>query len=98
MLQLPIFNRLSLIQRSMFSFASQKNKKNNPNLRRISKMKHVDFFNREIKFPIRIKLKYRYVYDPVRKMELPVNQPMNFSKMSGNQILLALEDLKKLKK
>lgn len=61
-------------------------------------MKHVDFFNREIKFPIRIKLKYRYVYDPVRKMELPVNQPMNFSKMSGNQILLALEDLKKLKK
>ncbi len=51
-----------------------------------------------LKFPIRIPLKFRYIYSPSKlQPAMPVTQFINFKPMTGNEILLNLEKADALK-
>lgn len=91
----PYARQLALVMR--FALSTKKYA-NNPDFKRLDRMKHVDFFNPELKFPMHIPLKHRYVYSPAKSFHIPPNKKIDFNRLGGNELLLALEDLSKLKK
>ena len=53
----PYARQLALVMR--FALSTKKYA-SNPDFKRLDRMKHVDFFNPELKFPMHIPLKHRY--------------------------------------
>lgn len=61
---------------------------------RVSKLKRFDFRQEDLTFPVNIKMKVNYIYKPKKKI-LPKQSREDyiiFKKMTGNEILLNLEN------
>lgn len=92
---LPSARQLVLVLRCQ---ASKRKYADNPNFKRLDRLKKIEFFNPELKFPLHIPIKHRYVYSPVKRFHIPPSKNIDFNRLSGNELLLAMEDLGKLKK
>jgi hypothetical protein len=69
-----------------------------PRFKRIAKMKIPDLNDPNITFPINIPIKYRYVYRPTKNPpKIKHHDYIDFTKMTGNEILLNLENCKHLR-
>jgi hypothetical protein len=51
-------------------FATNK-QANDPNWKRLDKLKKVPFFDESLKFPLHIPIKHRYVYSPTKRFHIP---------------------------
>jgi hypothetical protein len=51
-------------------FATNK-RANDPNWKRLDKLKKVPFFDESLKFPLHIPIKHRYVYSPTKRFHIP---------------------------
>ena len=69
----------------------------NPNFKKVSYMK-LPNFRSNISFPYNIPIKYRYVYRPVKSVpKISYHDYINFKSMTGNEILINLENPKNLR-
>lgn len=66
--------------------------------KKVSKMRLPDFKDTELEFPINIPLRNVYIFRPVKKRPLTLHHDfLNFKMMSGNEILLYLENPENLR-
>lgn len=69
-----------------------------PRFKKIAKMKIPNLNDPNLTFPINIPIKYRYVYRPAKHPpKLPQHDYIDFTKMTGNEILLNLENAQHLR-
>lgn len=64
-------------------------------------MKNIDYKDPNLQFPINIPIKYYYVYRPLplhRRERRPLHDFIDFKNMSGNEILINLENPQNLRK
>ena len=65
--------------------------------KKVAKLKIPDF-SKPLLYPVNIPIRYRYVYRPTRTLpKLSVHDYLNFKNMTGNEILLNLENAEHLR-
>lgn len=56
-------------------------------------MKTPNFMDKKLTFPVNIPIRYTYLYKPSKRPPpVPMNDYLNFKSMTGNEILLYLEN------
>ena len=79
---------------------NQKNKLRamNPRFQRVTRMKLPDLKDKDLVFPINIPMRISYIFKPAKHLPvIPMHDYLNFKTLSGNEILLYLENPENLR-